>query len=279
VSEPDAARERLASTLRAAGDDVDLAEAALLLAAEEYPDLSVRRWLAVLDDLAEAAHPWVGSAAARGRWSDGLSRFLFAELGFQGDVEHYDDPRNSYLNDVIERRTGLPITLSVLYLELARRCQRHAEGVGLPGHFIVRAHEADGAVLLDPFNGGVRLTEAECWARVREQYGDAVPFDPRYLQPVSKREILARMLRNLKGSYLRRGDLPRALRTVETLLVVTPDARLELRDRALLRMRLGDLRGALGDLDGYLAGPVPDEEAELLRGVRTQVDALWGRRN
>src|SRR5205085_1903625 len=126
-----------------------------LLAAEEYPGLVVRRYLAALDDLADAARPWVDSAAPGGRWSDGLSRYLFAELGFRGNLERYDDPRNSYLNDVIERRLGLPITLSVLYVELARRCGRAAEGVGLPGHFIVRAHDPCGDVLLDPFNGGV----------------------------------------------------------------------------------------------------------------------------
>ncbi len=239
----------------------------------------MRRYLALLDDIAESARPWIDSAAQYGRWSDGLSRFLFSELGFRGNVERYDDPRNSFLNDVLERKLGLPITLSVLYIELARRCQRTAEGVGLPGHFIVRALEAEGEVLLDPFNGGVRLTVAECQERVREQYGASVPFRPHYLDATSKRAILARMLRNLKSVHLRQSDPLRALRAVETLLVVEPDVPTEIRDRGLLRLRLGDLRGALEDLSRYLLSNPERDEAEPLANLRARVQDVWERRN
>jgi regulator of sirC expression with transglutaminase-like and TPR domain len=274
---PDDAARRLASLLEQ--DDFDLAEAALLLAAREYPDLVVRRYLARLDDLADEARPWVDSAAHDGRWWDGLSRFLFAVQGFRGDPERYDDPRNSYLNQVLERRVGLPILLSLVYVEVARRCAREAEGVGLPGHFVVRARDAGGSELLDPFNGGVRLTEAECRTRVQAQYGEDFQLRPEHLQAASKREILARMLRNLKASYLRRGDADRALRAVDDLLLVTPDAWQERRDRGLLRMRAGRLRGALADLDAYLETGPPEDEAGPLRSIRQQVQAIWDRRN
>src|SRR5436309_5385577 len=133
--------------MAAPGDDFDLAEAALLVAARAEPQLSVGRELARLDDLADDARPWVESAVP---WPDGLSRFLFLERGFRGNAEDYYDPHNSYLNRVLDRRLGLPITLSLVYVEVARRCGRRAEGVGLPGHFVVRAFTADDAVLLDP---------------------------------------------------------------------------------------------------------------------------------
>jgi regulator of sirC expression with transglutaminase-like and TPR domain len=167
----------------------------------------------------------------------------------------------------------------VLYVELARRCRRRAEGVGLPGHFIVRVWEADGDVLLDPFNGGVRLSEADCQARLIEHYGAAISFRSEYLRGTPNREILARMLRNLKSAYLGAGDLPRALRAVENLLVVTPRVASEIRDRGLLRMQLGDLSGALVDIRRYLASAPSADEVEPLRATLQRLETLWERRN
>jgi regulator of sirC expression with transglutaminase-like and TPR domain len=280
VSGAGGAWARLGGLLERQREGLDLAEAALLIAAAEYPGLVVREWLSRLDDVADEARPWIETAAAAGRWSDGLSRYLFGVLGLHGNAERYDDPRNSYLNDVLERRAGLPITLSVLYVAVARRCGRLAEGVGLPGHFIVRAIEADGDILLDPFNGGVRLGVADCGERVAQMYGSALAFRPDvHLRRAEDREILARMLRNLKSTYLRAGDLPRALRTVDGLLTVAPEQLSEARDRGLLRMRGGDLRGALADLDRYLAADPPPADAARLRPLRTQIEAAWERRN
>jgi regulator of sirC expression with transglutaminase-like and TPR domain len=179
------------------GDDVPLDEGAFLIAAHAYPDLDVAAECKRLDELASACPPDL----------DGLRRYLFQELGFRGNEDDYGDPRNSFLNDVLDRRLGIPITLSVVAMEIGRRLDVPLAGIGLPGHFLIR-HEAVPPLLLDPFNGGHSLSLEDCEALVKRVYGDGVKFQPALLTPVDNTMILARMLNNLRQVFTASNDSP-----------------------------------------------------------------------
>jgi regulator of sirC expression with transglutaminase-like and TPR domain len=203
---------------------------------------------------------------------------LFGEDGFRGNAGDYYDPRNSFLNDVLERRLGIPITLSVIYVEVAARAGLTARGVGFPGHFLVRA-EKDGAhCLLDPFNGGAPLGGDDCEALLRRMHGASARLDPAHLRPVGTRQIVTRMLANLKGIYTALGDWPRALRTLDRLLLVCPAALAERRDRGAVHARLGNPRAAIRDWEAYLGGaPDAPDAARVrhdLRALRQALSAL-----
>jgi regulator of sirC expression with transglutaminase-like and TPR domain len=231
---------------------VDLAEASLLIAGEEYPDLDLDRYLARLDAL---------GAALRVRAGDGdgaalvpaLNRLLFEEEGFHGNTEDYYDPRNSFLNDVLDRRTGIPISLCTVYMEVARRAGLALEGVGLPGHFVVRVSADAAPLLVDPFNRGTVLTLEDCQRRLDRIYSGRLRLAPAMLAPCSRKAILGRMLRNLKDIYVKAGDYARALRVVEMLRSLEPDSADELRDRGVLYAALDCYAAAAADLERYLA--------------------------
>ncbi|MFI5317628.1 MAG: SirB1 family protein [Myxococcota bacterium] len=242
---------------------IDLAEGALWIAAEEYRELDVGHYLARLADLAAgAASRLRGARDLRGR-VETLNEFLFRELGFAGNRDDYYDARNSFLNEVLERRSGIPITLAIVYVWIARRLGLPAEGVGLPGHFLVRLAGPD-EILIDPFAGAV-VTRAECEARLRAAAGADVRLDERMLEPAPARQILARVLRNLKQIWLAREDWQRALDCAERILILTPDSPLELRDRGLLFARLECFAAAEADLRKFLALAPGDSAAEAVR--------------
>jgi regulator of sirC expression with transglutaminase-like and TPR domain len=262
------ATKRLTELVRTPGGRIPLAEAALWIAAEEYPALDVAAYLDRLDELAERARARVGpspSAESLSRFND----FLFRELGFAGNGESYDDPRNSFLNEVIDRRLGIPITLSMIYTEVGARIGLPVVGVGFPGHFLVR-WKGERDVLIDPFFGRV-ITREECASRLRAAHGPEARMDERLLAPATPRETLARMLRNLKVSYLGRGDLERALSAVDRILIVTPEDAGELRDRGILYLRLECFAAALTDLERYLALAPRDPMAEEIRSRLPEV--------
>ena len=258
---------------------IRLDEAALAIAAGEYPDLDQERYIGRLDAMAARLRPRISPEESAERQVSVLNTYLFGEESFHGNTADYFDPRNSYLNEVLERRTGIPITLSLIYIELGRRVGLRLEGVGMPGHFLVRCLDARDELLIDPFNQGAVLTLADCEARLAELYGNSLRFRPELLRTSGRREIVARMLANLKGSYLRRGDLARALRAVDWSLVVYPGEREGLRERGLLRYRLGDLRGAIGDLGQYLEAYPRGRLADQTREHLSRVEELWTRRN
>jgi regulator of sirC expression with transglutaminase-like and TPR domain len=269
-----AARARFARLLEQ--DPVPLDEAALAIAEEEYPDLDPGLYLTRLDDLAarvalRAAVP--GRAAALLR---ALREVLHEEEGFRGNRNDYQDPRNSFLNEVLDRRLGIPITLSVVYLEVARRIGLRLEGVGFPGHFLVKYALASGAeVFIDPFHAGELLSLDECVARHRALSGGR-PLDPRYLRGVSNRQILARMLGNLRRIWLERRDDVRLYAVLDRILLVSPGQLEALRDRGLAAARLGGASAARRDLEAYLAqAPAPPGDADEIRGV---LDGLRGGR-
>jgi regulator of sirC expression with transglutaminase-like and TPR domain len=167
-----------------------------------------------------------------------LNAYLFEERGFRGNTEDYYDPRNSFLNDVIDRSLGIPITLSIVYMEVGRRIGMPLQGVGMPGHFIMKYTEPEGDIYIDPFNKGRMLSREACVELVQQLYGEPVPFEETFLAPVSKKQILARMLMNLKAIYVHTKDYLKALSVVERLLIIQPDVEQELKDRAALRHQI-----------------------------------------
>jgi regulator of sirC expression with transglutaminase-like and TPR domain len=273
------ARDRFAELMAEDEGRIELDRVALAIAQGEYPRLQADRYRRRLDQMAAALRPRLSPEESLGRLVAELNSFLFGEEAFHGNAVDYYDPRNSYLNDVLDRRTGIPISLSLVYLELARRVGLACEGVGLPGHFIVRCRAAERELLVDPFNQGEVLTLDDCSARLRRAYGGSLQFSPELLRTANPREIVVRMLTNLKGSYLRLGDLPRALRAVEWSAIADP-ARLDLeREQGLLRFRLGDFRGAARALERYLEAEPAGRLADQTRGQLRQVQELWVRRN
>ena len=256
------ARARFAATVTPSVARVPLAEAALWIAAEEYASLDVEMYLDRLDEMAEAARSRLGAGPVDetiARFND----FLFRELGFTGNTESYEDPRNSFLNEVLDRHTGIPITLSLVYTEVAARLGLPVVGVGFPGHFLVKWVQGRG-VLIDPFFGKV-VSRQECEERLRTNHGPEARLDERMLAPATPREILVRMLRNLKHNYLAAGDLERTLGAVDRILLVSPQEAAELRDRGILFFRLECFAAALRDFERYLSLAPDDPMAARIR--------------
>lgn len=196
--------------------DIDLARAAFLIAATHYPDLDVDGQLRLLDSLAAAGRSLLGEETDPLFACNVLSQYLFDEVGFRGNSDDYYDPKNSYLNEVLARRLGIPITLSLLYIEVGRRLGIPLVGVGMPGHFLVRHRDVQD-LFIDPFLGGILLSEDECAQRVEEVTGGAIQLRREHLAPVTHRAFLARMLRNLQGIYRQQKDAY-ALADIEQLL-------------------------------------------------------------
>ena len=251
------------AALAAAGERTDLARAALAIARIAYPDLDPAPYLRQLDGLAAAVRPRLHPGGSPEAAAAELAGYLFGECGFRGNQEEYYDPRNSYLNDVLERRTGIPITLSVVLIETGARLGLGIEGVGFPGHFLVRVAGSRGPLLLDPFYGGRPIGERELLARYRTFVGsDAPALPPDALATTGTPAILTRMLRNLLRAYLDQKDHAHALAAADLLLVLVPDSADEVRVRGLLYEHLECFGAALGDFRRYLelAPEAPDAE-------------------
>lgn len=268
----------------AASPDRDLATPALMIARLECPQLDPAPYLNQLDAMGAAARERLSASGCLqdARKSDTavdvLNAYLFDEEGFTGNRERYDDPSNSFLNEVLERRTGIPITLALVYIEVARRAGIHVEGVNFPGHFLLRYPpvQNDSALhtdlILDPFHRGARLSESDCRRLLQRRVGEEAAFDPDLLAPASKPQMLTRMLLNLKRIYVRLHSFPQARNVTELLLAVDPPALAELRDRGLLAYHMNDFSAALRDLQQYLhfsAGSAVDEEG------RSEHEQLW----
>jgi regulator of sirC expression with transglutaminase-like and TPR domain len=202
--------------------ELDLAQAALLIAEPEYPGLDISRYVDQLDDLgAVARRRLAGSERSAVHCLGHINRLLYEELGFRGNHDDYYDPRNSFLNEVLDRRIGIPITLAVVLLEVCRRAGVEARGVSFPGHFLVRAPDASGPLFVDPFRGQL-LSRAQLRTLYRETTGQEREPDPRVLEPALKSQILVRMLGNLRGIYNSRGDGPRLRDVLERIQLLAP---------------------------------------------------------
>ena len=274
----DSAHKAFANVVARPEPELDLGRAALLIARAEYPTLDVEHYLGRLDAMAASVAPEVTWETEPMRRVAVLSRFLFVTEGFRGNGEQYYDPRNSFLNDVLDRKLGIPITLSIVYMELARRLRLPVVGVGFPGHFLVKYVMDDGEILLDPFHRGAILTPADCRRRLKEMTDGSVAFQPDHLRSVTKRQILSRMLSNLKHIYLRARNLPKAMQVMDLMLVVSPEDPVEVRDRGLLLSQAGRLGAALRDLERYLALAPKAEDADSIKdhmaGIRRRMASM-----
>jgi regulator of sirC expression with transglutaminase-like and TPR domain len=238
-----------------AEQDMNLAEAALLLAKDEYPTLDIDDYLGRLDDLASRVRARLSANANVEETLVTMNQVLFDEFGFAGNTDDYYDPRNSFLNDVLDRKLGIPITLCILYMETAHRLGLDLEGVSFPGHFLVKFSTAEGELVLDPFSGGMPVSEEELVERLEETYGEQAAVSmsvPELLATADKKDILVRMLRNLKGTYLRREQLHKALTVVNRILQIAPGEAEEWRSRGELHERLECFRAALEDYRRHL---------------------------
>jgi regulator of sirC expression with transglutaminase-like and TPR domain len=268
--DPDPSLAEFAATVEGPDGRIRLARAALLIAAAEQPGLDVDKYVARLDDLADTA------LAAR-RAADALSRlhrlreFLFEELGFAGDRSDYFDPRNSHLNEVLDRRLGIPITLSLVFIEVGRRLGLQMEGIGLPGHFITGARIAGEQVLLDPFNRGAVLTVEACGQVVRQALGRPVRLLPEHFAPVDNRQFLTRMLANLKGVYWRQEAWDKVVRVIDRMLALNPAAAGERRDRGAAWSNMGRLERGVADWERYLTEFPDAADHEQVRGQLRRV--------
>lgn len=249
----------------------DIAPAALAIARIEYPALDPEPYLDRLDAMGNAAAERLsGITVASSEATALLNEYLFEEEGFSGNRDNYEDPRNSFLNEVIDRRTGIPISLAVIYMEVARRAGLEITGINFPGHFLLRAGNplVGDELIIDPFHGGALLTEFDCRQLLRNHVGDEAAFDGSLLSPATRHDIVVRMLVNLKRLYVRMRSFPQARFVSTLLLAVNPSAIGELRDRGLLAYHLEDFASALRDLEEYLRlspneaidEPVLDEE-------------------
>ena len=273
------ARAQFAALVQQPEEQWNLDRAALLIAQEAYPDLAVEQYLRRLDALAEAARARLPRVAGHAMWSRddvllAVREVLVEREGFGGNEEDYHDPRNSFLNEVLDRRVGLPITLSLVYMEVSRRLGVPAQGIGLPGHFIVGwPPDRPGGEMryLDPFHSGRELTVDDCGELFREMFGTDVPFSEDLLQAVGKRALIARILRNLKLHYVGGRQFQLALDAVERILLVEPVAA-EVRDRGVILAHMGLLSAAWSDLQAYVQA-VPDYPDA--KQVRELADRIW----
>ena len=241
-------------------ESIDLAHACLLIAEDAYPGLEIERYLGEIERMAMRLRGRMPQTHGAEERVIALNQYLFEDLGYWGNTEAYYDPRNSYLNEVIDRKTGIPISLAVIYLEVGRRIGLPLEGVSFPGHFLVRLRLRGGMLVLDPFSGGAPQSQDELRSRLQRVIppGAAgnlpvtgLPLD-QFLEPATNRQILARMLRNLKGIYRETDKPERMLEVLNRILVVAPEASAELRDRGLVYQRLECFRAAHKDLTDYV---------------------------
>ena len=265
-----------ADEVRAAGDALSPARANLLAAREiAYADLRPSVVLDELNTLAESARPALAAHRTPATRGQALAECLFQTAGLHGNREEYGDPRNSYLNEVMRRHLGLPISLSAVFLYVAERLDLPAEGVGMPGHFIVSVPAAAGPVYLDPFNGGQSLTRADCEHLVQQSTGYHGAFDRRWLRPTPPRDIVARMLGNLRNTYTQLEDWPPLLRVLDRLCELQPDEPSHVRDLGTVLYRSGALRSATERLTEYLTrAPHADDADQVRRSRDLLVDEL-----
>jgi regulator of sirC expression with transglutaminase-like and TPR domain len=233
-------------------DQISLAKANLFFSQTQYPELDPDIYLNKLDAIASVLQEKLPDNSYPLKIIQTINQYLFEELRFTGNSRDYYDPRNSYLNEVLDRKLGIPISLSILYLEIAQRLSFPMVGIGMPGHFLIRPNFEDAGIFVDAFNQGEILFPEDCETRLQQVYQQSVKLDPAFLEPISNRQILVRMLTNLKIIYINNHLYDKALQVINALLILMPDSEMELRDRGLLYYQMGDGEHAIVDLETYL---------------------------
>lgn len=239
--------------------------AALAIALEEYPNIDMEAYLRRLDTLAARVQILVGEDRSSNAIVSALNEVIFLQEGLRGNTEDYYDPRNSFLNEVLDRKRGIPISLSVIYMEVARRIDFPVQGVGFPSHFIVKHVSNERETLIDPFNLGRIMTTKDCQDILDGVYKGSVVMQPSFLRPMEKKAIVSRMLYNLKGIYTQKEEYHKAIAIVERILLVNPGILSEIRDRGLLYMQTSLFAKALADLEYYLARSISPEDISLIQ--------------
>lgn len=267
-------QERLYQELQRPTDQVSLARAALFMAQEDYPHLVVDDYLAMLDRMADTLRQRLPADPYPLKIICAINDYLFAELNFRGNSIDYYDPRNSFLNEVLDRRVGIPITLSLVYLELAQRIGFPMAGVSLPGHFLIRPTVDGMNMFVDPFHQGEVMFEHDCRDRIKQMFGESAQLEPQQLVAVAPGTFLVRMLTNLKLIYLQNRDVPKALNAINRILLICPQAVGEWRDRGLIHYQQGLLDQALLDLERYLYQHPDAVDAFEIRRVIEQIERV-----
>ena len=254
--------------------DLDLAKASLYYAQAEYPNLDIAHYLNYLDQMAENIAVKLPQERYPLQVIKTINHYLFNELNFQGDNQNYYNPENSYLNKAIERRKGIPITLSVIYLEVAKRLNFPMVGIGMPGHFIIRPDFEDAGIFVDAFNQGEILFEQDCEAKLSQLYQQPVKLEQHFLKSVSKQQILARMLNNLKQIYLHHRQFDKVLEVVEGILILFPNNPYEIRDRGLLYYEMARWQEAAEDLKVYLKTLPDADDVPMIKMLLNKISNL-----
>lgn len=274
--------ERFGRMVAGADEEINLAEAALVIAAEEYRDLDIPAYLAQLDDLAATLKRRLRADISPADKIIALNRYLFEELGFAGDAANYYDARNSFLNEVLDRKRGIPITLALVYIEIGRRIGLPVQGVSFPAHFLVKCPLREGTVVLDPYAKGVSLSFDELRQRVKALRNGSEPTRSMVagmLVAAGNKEILMRVLRNLKGVYSHHKEWMKALATTDRIINVMPDMAEEYRDRGMIYLNLECFRAALFDFQAYLKMLPAAQDARDVRSKVAELAALTSRLN
>jgi len=247
-------------------EDIDLVRAALTIARTEYSDLNIESYVACVDEFARMAERYISDPGDAAQTISALNRVLFEEAGLGGNRKDYYDPRNSFLNDVLDRGLGIPITLAVIYMEVGRRLGFPLFGVGMPGHFLLKHYDIDGReTIIDCFSGGNILSAEDCQRRLDEIYSGQMTLRPEFLFAVSRRQMLTRILNNLKTIYLSGRNFRKVLPLMDLILVIYPKSPEDVKQRALLRYSLGQSRGAAEDFELYLKISPDASDADEIR--------------
>jgi regulator of sirC expression with transglutaminase-like and TPR domain len=252
-----------------------LDRASLIIALEEYPDLDIQACLRRLDALAARAEVLIGIDRNAVNIIKSINEILFVQEGLRGNEDDYYDPRNSFLNGVLDRRLGIPISLSVIYMEVARRINFPIDGIGFPGHFLVKHTTKHRDIIIDAFNLGRILTPNDCQELLDKVHDGAMPMNAALLQPIGKKAIITRMLYNLKEVYIQREQYSKVLSAIEKILILNPGTPSEIRDRGLFRMQLGFFANALTDLESYLSQVIaPEDSSHIQKDIQLLRDIV-----
>ena len=271
--------QRFATLVRQPDDKINLAQAALIMATDEYPELDVPHYLDELDAMAEQLRPRFDISAPTIDQVSLLNDHVFGTLGFRGNRDEYYDPRNSYLNNVLDRRLGIPITLSVVYMEIGRRLGCPIFGVAMPGHFVVKWKTDDTLIFIDPFNEGQIIGQFALPLNMNTADQKAMMARLRWMESAGNKQILARMLSNLHSIFIKGAAYERALPVLEKILILQPHATEILREAGVLAYRLKQYRRASDFLQEYIQRESNVDEAGKMRAVLNQVEEILLRRN
>ncbi len=259
---------------------IDLVGAALAIASTEYPSLDAPYYIGRLESLAQRVRSRMRSNPTARETIALLNRVLFDEDGLRGNLDNYYDPRNSFLNDVLDRKLGIPITLSVIYMDVARRVGFPVAGTGMPGHFLLKHYDVmSGEIVIDPFHRGRIVGSTECQQQLDEIYCGQVELQPEFLKAVSQREILTRMLNNLRQIYFTQKNLSKGLAVLDLLLAIPPPSPDLLRERGLVRLSLDQLLGAARDFGAYLQARPDAPDSDDVRETLDMLRQLLARLN